>query len=90
MEMVDYWLLEKDLIPKLFKVIVPRFQNKTGPYTEVFKLPVSYPGRGRQNIVMELKGNPYPPVVTESRNYNRSLTNILIKALKDDKSLFRK
>lgn len=44
MEMADYWILEKDLIPKLFKVIVPRFQNSCGPYTQVFKLPIEYPG----------------------------------------------
>ena len=42
--MADYWILEKDLIPKLFKVIVPRFQNSCGPYTQVFKLPIEYPG----------------------------------------------
>jgi large subunit ribosomal protein L17 len=44
MEMADYWILEKDIIPKLFKVIVPRFQNSYGPYTQVFKLPIEYPG----------------------------------------------
>ena len=44
MEMADYWILEKDLIPKLFKVIVPRFKNSYGPYTQFFKLPIEYPG----------------------------------------------
>ena len=52
MEMADYWILEKDLVPKLFKVVVPRFQDKIGPYTLVHKLPVEYPGNGRKNIVL--------------------------------------
>jgi hypothetical protein len=39
---------------------------------------------------MELKGNQYPPVVTESRDYSNSLTNILIKGFKNDKGFFRK
>ena len=90
MEMADYWILEKDLIPKLFKVIVPRFHNGCGPYTQIFKLPIVYPGPGKRRIVMELKGNPYPPVVTESRDFSNSLTNILIKGLKNDKGFFRK
>lgn len=50
--MADYWLLEKDLVPKLFQVIVPRFQNKPGPYTLVHKLPVEYPGGGQKRIVL--------------------------------------
>jgi large subunit ribosomal protein L17 len=52
MEMADYWLLDKDLLPKLFQVIVPRFQNKIGPYTLVHKLPIEYPGHGYKNIVL--------------------------------------
>lgn len=90
MEMVDYWILEKDLIPKIFKVIVPRFKDSYGPYTQVFKLPIQFPGNGARAIVLELKGNPYPPVVTMSHNYSNSLTNILLKASKEDKGFFRK
>ena len=90
MEMIDYWIIEKDLIPKLFKVLVPRYQSTMGPYTNVFKLPIQYPGPDKRKIVLELKGNPYPPVAPEARNYANSLTNILIKALKEDKGLFRK
>jgi large subunit ribosomal protein L17 len=52
MEMADYWLLEKDLVPKLFKVIVPRYQDKIGPYTLVHKLPIEYPGSGNKRIVL--------------------------------------
>lgn len=86
MEMADYWLLEKDLVPKLFQVIVPRYENKLGPYTEVYKLPVEYPGKGTKKICMELKDNPLPPInaTQTQRNFSNSLTNILLDALKND------
>ena len=86
MEMADYWLLEKDLVPKLFKVLVPRFENKLGPYTLVHKLPVNYPGTGKKHIVMELKGNQLPPIKasTAYRDYSNSLTNILVKSMKEE------
>ncbi len=86
MEMADYWLLEKDLVPKLFKVIVPRYENQLGPYTLVHKLPVEYPGNGKKFIVMELKNNQLPPIksFTNYRDHSNSLTNILIRSMKED------
>lgn len=86
MEMADYWILEKELVPKLFKVIVPRFENKIGPYTLVHKLPVEYPGGGTKRICMELKDNALPPIRTPESywDFSSSLTNILIGALKND------
>ena len=85
MEMADYWLLEKDLVSKLFQVIVPRYENKMGPYTLVHKLTTVYPGRGQKNIVMELKNNPLPPIKNESaRDFSGSLTNVLVRALKQE------
>jgi large subunit ribosomal protein L17 len=83
MEMADYWILEKDLVPKLFQVLVPRYEDKLGPYTLVHKLTPEYPGRGIKKIVMELKDNPLPPIPTEQRTFEHSLTNVLLKALKD-------
>ena len=84
--MADYWLLEKDLVPKLFQVLVPRFADKIGPYTLVHKLPVKYPGKGQKSIVMELKNNSLPPVNANStqRNYANSLTNVLINSMRND------
>ena len=85
MEMADYWLLEKDLVPKLFQVIVPRYENKLGPYTLVHKLSPIYPGGGQKNIIMELKNNPLPPIKNESaRDFSGSLTNVLVRALKQE------
>ena len=86
MEMADYWILEKDLVPKLFQVIVPRFENKLGPYTLIHKLPVVYPGTGKKRIVMELKNNQLPPIKssTSNRDLSNSLTNVLIKSMRSD------
>jgi large subunit ribosomal protein L17 len=87
MEMADYWLLNKDLVPKLFKVIVPRYEDDFGPYTIVHKLGERYPGRGIKKIVIELKDNPLPPINTPygSSYFKNSLTNLLINAYKNDK-----
>lgn len=87
MEMADYWLLEKDLIPKLFKVLVKRYENSMGPYTSVYKLPLKYPTSHPKNIVLELKDNPFPPVLNSQRDFSKSLSNLLINALRHDKSL---
>ena len=86
MEMADYWLLEKDLVPKLFQVIVPRYANQVGPYTLIHKLPVKYPGNGVKHIVMELKNNQLPPVraANSYRDQSNSLTNVLINAMRTD------
>lgn len=86
MEMADYWILEKDLVPKLFQVIVPRYENKLGPYTQVYKLPNEYPGKVAKKICMELKDNALPPIQAALQNTNQdnSLTNILIGAYKKD------
>ena len=89
MEMADYWLLEKDLVPKLFQVIAPRFEYQMGPYTDVHKLTTQYPGRGVKNIVLELKKNPLPPIINPStqRDYSGSLSNVLLKALRQEYKL---
>lgn len=86
MNMADKWLLEKDLIHKLFKVLVPRYNNYTESYTRVFTLPATYPGSGRFNAVLELKENPYPPVIPHTRDSRKSLANILISAAAKDYS----
>jgi hypothetical protein len=37
MEMADYWLVEKQLVHKLFKVLVPRYSNYTTAYTRLLR-----------------------------------------------------
>ena len=51
-----FLLQEKDLIHKLFKVLVPRYQNYSTSFTQMWNLPIKYPGFGHQSAVLELKG----------------------------------
>ncbi|KAF4075927.1 hypothetical protein AMELA_G00224460 [Ameiurus melas] len=79
MEMADFWLTEKDLIPKLFKVLAPRFENKSSGYTLMARIP------NRENLdraamaVVEYKGNPFPPLFPVKRTDELNLVNQLLK-----------
>ncbi|XP_033758777.1 39S ribosomal protein L17, mitochondrial-like [Pecten maximus] len=86
MEMADYWLTEKDLIHKLFKVLVPRYNHFSNyNYTQMFRLPNKYPGTNNSSpAVLELKGNPWPPVLPNQTTKKNLLTNILLKELYKD------
>ncbi|KAK6744911.1 hypothetical protein RB195_011559 [Necator americanus] len=88
-EMMAWWLPEADLITKMHKVIVPRFVDREGPFTSIYRLPkqrlLQYrAGRferwKRYDIaVLEIDGNPFPPVLGEKENNSSSLLNILLK-----------
>ncbi|XP_067677548.1 large ribosomal subunit protein bL17m-like [Haliotis asinina] len=84
MEMANYWLLEKDLIHKLFKVLVPRFQNSPHSFTSMWNLPTKYPGPGGAMAILELKGNPWPPVKPRQRETRYLLSNVLLDAARHD------
>ncbi|XP_028837789.1 large ribosomal subunit protein bL17m [Denticeps clupeoides] len=84
MKMANFWLTEKDLIPKLFKVLVPRFQNQQGGYTYMARVP------NRENLdraamaVLEYKGNPFPPLYPVKRENELTLINQLLKGYRED------
>ncbi|XP_062984464.1 large ribosomal subunit protein bL17m [Elgaria multicarinata webbii] len=84
MRMADFWLTEKDLIHKLFKVLVPRFQAHTGHYTRMQQIP------NRENLdrakmaVIEYKGNPLPPLPLPHRDSDKTLVNQLLKGYRED------
>jgi len=78
MELADYWLLEKQLVHKLFKVLVPRYENYNVSYTRMYKAPRDYPGIYYRQSVLELRGNPYP-LLTADQSQNRNLLhNVLL------------
>ena len=52
---IFFYLQEKDLIHKLFKVLLPRYQ-RTSTYTQMYMLPPDVPGYGKDMAVLELKG----------------------------------
>lgn len=86
MKMADFWLTEKDLLPKLFKVLAVRFENQTGGYTRMARIP------NRENLdraamaVLEYKGNPFPPLFPVKRVRELSLVNQLLKGYREEKA----
>jgi Ribosomal protein L17 len=54
--MADYWLDEKQLIHKLFKVLVPRYKDYNSSYTKLILGPKTYPGYYAGTAILELKG----------------------------------
>uniref|UniRef100_A0A914QAN8 Large ribosomal subunit protein bL17m n=1 Tax=Panagrolaimus davidi TaxID=227884 RepID=A0A914QAN8_9BILA len=71
-EMMNWWLMEKDLLDKMEHVIIPRFKEMEEPYTNLFRLPrtryvtLKMPRNERYQTayigVIELKGNPFPEI----------------------------
>jgi large subunit ribosomal protein L17 len=84
MEMADYWIMEKQLVHKLFKVFVPRFQNCNVSYTRMYKAPREYPGMPFKRAVLELRGNPYPSLFMNHTPDKNLLHNILLDEAKKD------
>ncbi|XP_062468847.1 large ribosomal subunit protein bL17m [Pezoporus occidentalis] len=84
MRMADFWLTEKDLIHKLFKVLAPRFQPHSGNYTRMLHIP-NRDGLDRAKMaVIELKGNPLPPLIRQRRDSEKTLLNQLLKGYRED------
>lgn len=77
MRTADFWLEEKQLVHKLFKVLVPRFENCSVSYTRMYKAPREYPGQPYKRAVLELRGNPYPSLLPD-RSQNRNLIHNLL------------
>ncbi|XP_053695669.1 39S ribosomal protein L17, mitochondrial [Sabethes cyaneus] len=78
MEMADFWLVEKQLVHKLFKVLAPRYEQYTVSATRMYKAPKDYPGWYRPRAVLELRGNPYPPLVPSVSSNRFLLHNVLL------------
>lgn len=88
--MADFWLLDKTVVHKLFKVLAPRYENFDSAVTKMWRAPREYPSvdvhkRFRQRSILELIGHPYPPVVPDQTYRNRSLIhNVLLDAARRD------
>ncbi|XP_063055716.1 39S ribosomal protein L17, mitochondrial [Engraulis encrasicolus] len=86
MRMANFWLTEKDLLPKLFKVLAPRYENQRKGYTRMARLP------NRENLdraamaVLEYKGNPYPPLFPIKQDNELTLINQLLKGYREEKA----
>lgn len=94
MALANYWLKDKSLIHKLFKVFVPRYENQASSFTALHMLGKDYsynamPFTDRMNAgfgpvfrygeaVLEMRGNPLPPIIRPRLNKKGLLTNVLI------------
>uniref|UniRef100_A0A0N5C1Y3 Large ribosomal subunit protein bL17m n=1 Tax=Strongyloides papillosus TaxID=174720 RepID=A0A0N5C1Y3_STREA len=103
-EMMDFWLIEKDLETKMFDVLIPRFtsgEHAVEPYTSLYKLP---PMRFQNFInknkvfwtkkpigVLELNGNPFPSVIRRDEDHSQDVFNTLMReCLKEKKKEIEK
>uniref|UniRef100_A0A8C3L407 Large ribosomal subunit protein bL17m n=1 Tax=Chrysolophus pictus TaxID=9089 RepID=A0A8C3L407_CHRPC len=84
MRMADFWLTEKDLVHKLFKVLAPRFQPHPGSYTRMLHIPSRDCLDRAKMAVIELKGNPFPPLIRPRRDSEKTLLNQLLKGCRED------
>lgn len=84
MDIANFWLLEKELIHKLFKVLVPRFENCKTAYTRLLNAPRPLPMRIDQKVVLELRDNPYPSLVNKQAHNRLHIQNVLLDAAKYD------
>lgn len=83
MEMADYWLEEKQLVHKLFKVLVPRYEHHHTSYTKLYRAPKPpYPGDQHPKAVLELKGHPYPSLLPDSSLNKNLIHNVLLEEAK--------
>ncbi|KAJ6636503.1 39S ribosomal protein L17, mitochondrial [Pseudolycoriella hygida] len=84
MDMANFWMVEKQLVHKLFKVLAPRFVNCPVSYTRMYKAPRQYPGPVTEirRAVLELRGNPYPPVKPDMTQNRNLIHNVLLDEAK--------
>uniref|UniRef100_A0A0K0F511 Large ribosomal subunit protein bL17m n=1 Tax=Strongyloides venezuelensis TaxID=75913 RepID=A0A0K0F511_STRVS len=100
-EMMDFWLIEKDLETKMFNVLIPRFrdgEHAVEPYTSLYKLPPlryqMFKSKSKEFWtkkpigVLELNGNPFPSVIRRYEDHSQDVFNTLMReCLKDKKKL---
>ncbi|KAG1675000.1 39S ribosomal protein L17, mitochondrial [Nymphon striatum] len=95
MELANFWLEDKRLIHKLFKVLVPRYENYNLSYTKLHVLPMYYeersiePSRSRRHAhqmlgCLELRNNPYPPIKPQEVDNRKWIHNVLIDEAKKE------
>lgn len=79
MELADFWLKDKTLVHKLFKVLVPRFRDSTVSYTKMYKAPIEYPGSMHPFGILELRKNPLLPVAPRPVPTRNWIHNVLLE-----------
>lgn len=101
MALANFWLREKNLIHKLFKVFVPRYMNHASAFTSLHMLGTEFerwgepealwktkPWRWRiqAEAVLEMRGNTLPPIIRPKLNSSGLLNNVLIDGARENKN----
>lgn len=84
MDLANFWIIEKQLVHKLFKVLVPRYQNYTTSFTKLHKAPNIYPIGHFNRAILELRGNVYPSLEQYNPHERNLLHNLLLDAAKKE------
>lgn len=84
MDLANFWIIEKQLVHKLFKVLVPRYQSYTTSFTKLHKAPNIYPISYYDRAILELRGNIYPSVEQYNPHERNLLHNLLLDAAKKE------
>lgn len=85
-DMMDFWAEDADTKKKVYDVLLPRFDGHAANFTRLAVMPREK--RADNNsinryAVLELKGNPLPPLPTRVKNPN-TLQNVLLEAARKD------
>ncbi|KAM6935966.1 large ribosomal subunit protein bL17m [Lycodopsis pacificus] len=86
MKMATFWLTEKDLVPKLFKVLAPRFETQSYGYTRMVRIPNRLNLDRAHMAVLEYKGNPFPPLYPVKKENELTLLNQLLKGYREERA----
>lgn len=94
MALANFWLREKNLIHKLFKVFVPRYEIYPTAFTAIHMLGIDYalhgltmderakyknmPSGPKGQAVIEMRGNNLPRVIRPQLSKPGFLTNVLL------------
>lgn len=78
MARANYWLIDKQMVHKLFKVLAPKYKDYLVSYTRMWKAPRIYPGMYTDRCVLELRNNPYPSLDPVNTKNPLFLHNILL------------
>lgn len=98
-EMANFWILDKSVLHKLFKVLAPRFENYQTSYTRLVRAPCPYPAQTGEILrsymprgILELRGNPYPPIFpADQMQKNKSyIHNVLLSAARQEREYFKR
>ncbi|XP_077999447.1 large ribosomal subunit protein bL17m-like [Glandiceps talaboti] len=87
MKVANTWLADKDLVHKLFKVLVPRYENQSGQYTKLWHIGERgnhlHP-KASPMAFLEYCGNPFPPLQPVKKKNPNWLINVLLQGVKKD------